>query len=133
MVAKLTNRTTYTMLFIIILVLVLALAGAYTASPGGVPNPGHRLSEIQGYFQGDANLQASLGKLCQSDGTNCGSIEGLVVGGYWLEANVCRDPWGDAVCNGNGGCNRGGAVLTGRDTYDIEGQPFADEWYLCVT
>lgn len=44
---------------------------AYTSSPGTVPNPGHALTSIQGYFAGDGDLGVSLGKLCQADGTNC--------------------------------------------------------------
>ncbi len=62
--------------FLGILGAVLLLIGvigtfAYTASPGAVPNPGHALTSIQGYFSGDTNLQTSLGKFCQADGTNC--------------------------------------------------------------
>ncbi|NCO11399.1 hypothetical protein CO038_01785 [Candidatus Pacearchaeota archaeon CG_4_9_14_0_2_um_filter_39_13] len=61
---------------LMIIASVLILAGAigiyaYTVNPGAVPNPGHTLTGIQGYFDGDADLQASLGKLCQKDGTNC--------------------------------------------------------------
>jgi len=55
---------------ILLLAIVLGVS-AYTKSLGNKPNPGHSLSEIQGYFEGDANLEASLGKFCQSDKTNC--------------------------------------------------------------
>ena len=40
-------------------------AFAYTVLPGAAPNPGHALSTIQGYFQGDASLLQSLAKLQQ--------------------------------------------------------------------
>lgn len=73
---------------------LLILAGAitsyaFTASPGAVPNPGHALAEIQGYFSGDANLQNSLGRFCQSDGTNCvpGSVPTGVTRLYWCNHN----------------------------------------------
>lgn len=61
---------------VLILASVLILAGAigiyaYTVNPGAIPNPGHALTSIQGYFDGDSNLETSLGKLCQADGTNC--------------------------------------------------------------
>lgn len=59
-----------------ILVALLLLAGvigtfAYTKSLSVVPNPGHGLDSVQGYFGGDNNLADSLEKFCQSDGTNC--------------------------------------------------------------
>lgn len=44
----------------------VGLVIGYVSNPGAVPNPGHSLSQIQGYFQGDSNLQTSLGKFLQS-------------------------------------------------------------------
>ncbi len=60
-------------IFLLCSLILLGISGviAYTIGLGSVPNPGHPLSNIQGYFSGDPDLQASLGKLCQSDGTNC--------------------------------------------------------------
>ena len=55
-------------------------AFAYVVLPGTVPDPGHALSEIQNYFQGDASLQQSLSKFCQSDGTSCPAAGGLPAG-----------------------------------------------------
>ena len=65
--------------FFVILGAVLLLVGvvgvvAYFTGPGAVPNPGHALTSIQGYFSGDTNLQTSLGKFCQKDGTYCPTI-----------------------------------------------------------
>jgi|GEM_PF-2065073 len=62
--------------FIGIVASILILAGifgiyAYTVSPGTIPNPGHSLDEIQGYFEGDASLYDTLEKFCQDDGSNC--------------------------------------------------------------
>lgn len=80
--------------FVIIGLLLVLGAGmfvyAYTAGLGVVPNPGHLLSEMQGYFQNDSNLQQSLGKFCQSDGTNCvaTSSGGSVEIGYSNLSNV---------------------------------------------
>ncbi len=53
---------------------VLFLAGsviAYAVSPGLVPNPGHALSAIQGYFSGDVSLEQSLEKLQQRVAGTC--------------------------------------------------------------
>lgn len=85
----------------ILLVLgVLGYVYAYTAGLGVVPNPGHLLSEMQGYFQGDANLNVSLGKFCQSDGTNCVSsgVSGkiglgvkMMNAGIWCDTNNGND------------------------------------------
>jgi hypothetical protein len=58
---------------ILILALVIGI-NAFTVAPGTIPSPGHALNKIQGYFSGDANLQASLAKFCQSDGTNCPTV-----------------------------------------------------------
>ena len=63
-------------IFFSVLGVILIIAGivgvfGFSKSLGSVPNPGHALSTIQGYFTGDANLEVSLGKFCQSDGTNC--------------------------------------------------------------
>ncbi len=48
-------------------------AVAFNPSPGTVPNPGHKLTSIQSYFSGESSLNDTLGKFCQSDGTNCPS------------------------------------------------------------
>ena len=63
-------------IFIGLAVIAVLAAGTYAwvVNPGAVPNPGHSLDSIQGYFQGDASLRASLGKLCGSDGTNCTAV-----------------------------------------------------------
>ncbi len=55
---------------------VLVLSGiigiyAYNVIPGQIPDPGHALLGVQGYFENDASLQDSLGKFCQDDGSNC--------------------------------------------------------------
>jgi hypothetical protein len=64
---------------VVLLVIAAALLGvagviAFSVGPGSVPNPGHPLSGVQGYFSGDATLQDSLGKFCQLDGTNCKAL-----------------------------------------------------------
>ncbi len=60
------------MLFVAGLLLVgVAVVVAFSFGPGTVPNPGHSLSQVQGYFSIDSNLQDTLGRFCQSDGTNC--------------------------------------------------------------
>ena len=46
-------------------------AFAYVVLPGAVPNPGHALPTIQGYFQGDASLVQSLAKLQQQVTGQC--------------------------------------------------------------
>lgn len=58
-------------IFIFILAVGLIGGYAYVISSRPIPNPGHGLDSIQGYFQGDNSLSDSLGKLCQKDGTNC--------------------------------------------------------------
>lgn len=45
---------------------------AFPVDPGAVPNPGHALSEFQGFFQDDPNLGTSLGKLQQRISGTCG-------------------------------------------------------------
>ncbi|MBS3090993.1 hypothetical protein J4217_00915 [Candidatus Pacearchaeota archaeon] len=58
--------------FGILAVVLLIGVGVLVYAIGAVPNPvGHALSQVQGYFTGDASLEASLGRFCQSDGTNC--------------------------------------------------------------
>lgn len=72
------TKTKLFILFIGLFVLAGAIfAFAYTSVPGSIPNPGHSLSENQGYFQNDLNLNQSLGKFCQSDGTNCQRLNDL--------------------------------------------------------
>lgn len=60
---------------VILSVLVLAsviLVIAYTPNPNSpTPNPGHNLTSIQAYFEGESNLNDTLGKFCQADGKNC--------------------------------------------------------------
>lgn len=48
---------------------ILIVTGIAFAA-AAVPDPGHSLTDIEGY-NGDNNLQESLGKFCQTDGTNC--------------------------------------------------------------
>lgn len=64
---------------VVLLVIAAALLGvvgviAFSVGPGVVPNPGHPLTGVQGYFNGDTTLQDSLGRFCQSDGTNCKAL-----------------------------------------------------------
>lgn len=68
---KVSNRALYTFIAIALVVLVSGVAFAYNVGLGSVPSPGHSLDSIQGLFSGDANLQDTLNKFCQSDGTNC--------------------------------------------------------------
>ncbi len=86
------------MFLIVGVVLVFAVSVgvfAFTSSPGAVPNPGHALSSIQGYFSGDADLQNSLGRFCQSDGTNCQSG-----GGSGGKITCSSTPFYDSVSSG---------------------------------
>ena len=55
----------YAVIGIVTVFAMFAGAFAFTVDPGSVPNPGHALSEFQGFFQGDPNLEVSLGKLQQ--------------------------------------------------------------------
>lgn len=83
------------------IILALGIGGyvyAFNVGLGNVPNPGHALTTIQGYFSGDADLNASLGKFCQSDGVNCVSSGG---------AGTC--PVGQVVM----GVSSGGGVVCG--------------------
>ncbi len=61
------------MLLVVISTTVVLLAGAlaFTVDPGIVPNPGHALSSIQGFFQGDASLTDSLSKTQQRVAGTC--------------------------------------------------------------
>ena len=66
------NKYLYLISAVVIFLVGVGMVVSYTVNPGVIPSPvGHALSQIQGYFQGDANLNDSLGKFCQSDGTNC--------------------------------------------------------------
>jgi len=76
---------------IIFSVLILAgVIGIYAGNIvlGEVPNPGHALNNIQGYFENDLSLEDSLGKLCQTDGSNCDVGGGS---GYHIEYNNYED------------------------------------------
>ncbi|MFA4855215.1 MAG: hypothetical protein WC634_01335 [archaeon] len=66
---------------IIALIIIALLTGAfaYVVLPGVVPNPGHALSTIQGYFQGDASLVQSLAKIQQQ-------VTGLCAAGSSIRA-----------------------------------------------
>jgi len=70
--------------------LLVILAGIIVAyALGTVLDPGHALSTIQGYFSNDANLEASLGRFCLNNGTNCAASGSFSLGnrsindGYW--------------------------------------------------
>lgn len=66
------NKIWFFSLFSVVLIAFgLFFVYSYPSSLSAIPNPGHELSSIQGYFLGDTNLKDSLGKFCQSDGTNC--------------------------------------------------------------
>src|SRR3989344_2925422 len=78
------KRYFFSVLAVVLIIVGIVGVFGFPKSLGGVPNPGHALSTIQGYFSGDANLESSLEKFCQSDGTNCvggdsqtGSVSGL--------------------------------------------------------
>ncbi|MFA4855725.1 MAG: hypothetical protein WC634_04015 [archaeon] len=63
---KLTVPNSFFHLVVAFIVTVFVVgAFAYVVLPGVVPNPGHALSTIQGYFQGDASLVQSLAKIQQ--------------------------------------------------------------------
>ncbi|MFA4855217.1 MAG: hypothetical protein WC634_01345 [archaeon] len=63
---KLTVPNSFFHLVVVFIVTVFVVgAFAYVVLPGVVPNPGHALSTIQGYFQGDASLVQSLAKIQQ--------------------------------------------------------------------
>lgn len=141
-----------------ILAAIFIIAGiivgyAYTATPGSVPVPGHALDSIQGYFSGDSNLQVSLGKFCQADGTNCQaggssgtSQNGTVMGGGSIvvppsTTNIQCAHWGGAVCTSNNVVCPTGTTkrLTGKSTAYSQ-TPESDQlvtgdttyWYLCI-
>jgi len=145
--------------------MLLMLVGTYAYSVdippfNTIPNPGHKVGEIQGYFEGDTSLEDTIDKLCQSDGSNCGG--GVIGGGYASESSTnpplgC-DSWGEASCHescsGPSGCdagvnrlvcNRGKKILTGArdgwtqdrdaDTFfprDIGNGDETREYYICV-
>jgi len=54
--------------FLIAIIVVMGIGFAVAVVPSPV---GHSLTEIEGYISGDTDLQESLGKFCQSDGTGC--------------------------------------------------------------
>lgn len=58
---------------------LLASAFAFPVDPGPVPELGHALAAIQGYFQGDASLLESLGKVQQRVSGTCDSGQGFQV------------------------------------------------------
>ncbi|MEK6899237.1 MAG: hypothetical protein AABW79_04030 [Nanoarchaeota archaeon] len=112
--------------FLIVGILILIAGGifvyAYTFSLGTVPNPGHSLSSIQGYFSGDTNLQTTLGKFCQTDGTNClasggGSSWSIIsagsdsiasaIGSPCVTTRACAVWWGTGTCSGSFSCPTG--------------------------
>ncbi len=144
--------------FFVILGAVLILAGvigaiAIAVTPGAVPNPGHALSTIQGYFAGDPSLETSLGKFCQTDGSNCQlgggnnpafQGNGSFVGGgtsstiYTTGAMQSCGAWGSATCSSGKivTCPSGSSRRqTGKDTIKAQS---ADQdtnyayWYICV-
>jgi hypothetical protein len=102
------------------ILIVLAGVFAYVSSPGGLPNPGHFLSGVQGYFSGDNNLQDSLGKFCQSDGTNCAEQQMV---GYVTEAKI--------TSSANRGSFPGYGYQGIGNWADANGCPRADGWRVC--
>ncbi len=59
------NKAVHAFIGLIVLAVIASGAYAYVVLPGSTPNPGHALSTIQGFFQGDASLLDSLSKLQQ--------------------------------------------------------------------
>lgn len=111
---KLEVNVTKTKLFIILgtIFLMGGLVIVFAGS-GVIPNPGHSLSTIEGYFVGDINLNQSFAKLCQTDGTNCmaqaekqycNSVDtgpNVAMTGYY-EISMLKD--GRNICEDNNGC-----------------------------
>ncbi len=67
------NKAVHAFIVVIVLLLVAGVV-AYTVSPGAIPNPGHALNTIQGYFNGDITLVDTIGKL-QQRSTVAGAME----------------------------------------------------------
>lgn len=108
---------------ILILAGVIGVLG-YTKTLSAVPNPGHSLASIQGYFATDANLEDSLGKFCNSDGQNCAAPTGA--------GKVCVKVFSDnevdsqeksvnIVVGGTNICNANGCDILGYSIYDKSG------------
>ncbi|MEK6850563.1 MAG: hypothetical protein AABX85_03235 [Nanoarchaeota archaeon] len=101
--------------FFVIIGAILLLGGIIVvyAGSGNIPNPGHPLSTIEGYFVGDSNLNQSFAKLCLADGTNCmaqaekqycNSVNtgpNVALTGYY-EISMLKD--GRNICEDNNGC-----------------------------
>jgi len=68
------KKHAYVLSAIIVVLIGARAVVSYNVNPGVVPDPGHALGKIQGYFENDANLEESLGKFCQSDGGNCKTV-----------------------------------------------------------
>lgn len=65
------NKAVHVFVGLIVLTVIVAGAYAYVVLPGPVPDPGHALDTIQGFFQGDASLLDSLGKVQQEVSGAC--------------------------------------------------------------
>lgn len=112
---------------------------AYTPNPNAVvPNPGHNLTGIQAYFTGENNLNDTLGKFCQSDGTNCpsgltGSCElignrnsGQQALAVDIPADKCRGKPCQVILVSSSGSTSGFAVFD--YVQDVVGSPVLREW-----
>jgi hypothetical protein len=44
---------------------------AFNPGPGVIPSPGHALTEMQGYFEGDNSIMDTMGKMQQRVSENC--------------------------------------------------------------
>ncbi len=105
------NKTIYLLIGLAVLFGLLIGVYAYTVAPGAIPDPGHALAKIQGYFQGDASLDVSLGKLQQR-------VSGTCAVGNSIRA---IDGTGAVTCEADdvsGGVSRTSEFCNSIDTFD---------------
>jgi len=97
-------------LFLVSFIIGIVIIGAviaFTVGPGTVPNPGHSLSTIQGYFAGDATLEDSLFRINEFF-ENASCAEGSVISTI--------NPDGTVTCEENmqqrvfAGCDEGSSI-----------------------
>ncbi len=79
------NKAVHVFIGLIVLAVIASGVYAYVVLPGSTPNPGHALSTIQGFFQGDASLLDSLGKVQQEVS---GACPGQVIVGINADGTV---------------------------------------------
>jgi len=111
-VLRISSRNFFLLGLVLIAFVLVVGVFAYPVSPGAVPDPvGHSLTTIQGYFQGDASLLDTLGKLQQRGSSGMGCPAGEYIREVGQDGSVTCEADQTAVASSN--LPTPGAVVSG--------------------